>query len=122
MIQNREKYFPKKFLGNIVTLIAGLVVLVAAVVFGFFSQPGEFENSDIVLDCLSQNVEILTGVDGITHISAANDADLLRTIGYLQATRQLPNLDRLLRLATGQMSAAHGKKFIELDIAAHQLD
>ena len=122
MTQNHEKHFPKKFLGNIVTLIIGLVILVAMVAFGFFSQPGEFENSDIVLDCLSQNVEILTGVDGIAHISAGNDADLLRTIGYLQATRQLPNLDRLLRLATGQMSAAHGKKFIELDIAAHQLD
>jgi len=121
MIKNHEKHFSKNFLANIIALIAGFVILITIVAFGFFSQPKKIDNADIVLDGLSQNVEIITGADGISHITANNYADLLRTIGYLQATRELPGLDRLLRVATGQMSAAYGKKFIETDIAARRL-
>lgn len=121
MIRYTPKNAHSKTLFNSLGLIGAFLLLMVIIYLGFFSQPDEFKEGNIIVDCFTKDVEILTGPDAIPHINAENLTDLYRAVGYLQASRQLSRLDRLLRVSTGQMAAAYGKKFFDMDIASHQL-
>jgi len=100
---------------------AFLLILIAIIYLGFFSQPEKSTARNMTVEGLLNDVEILTGNGFVPRITASNLSDLFRTIGYLQASGHLKRLDRLLRVATGQMAEAYGKKYVYLDIAAHRL-
>lgn len=102
-------------------IISALLLLLVIIYFGFFSQPDLFDNGEVNLDRLTNDVEVIVDQNQIPHISADNPADLFRAVGYVQAARHLTEMDRLLRIATGQMAAAHGKEFINMDIAARRI-
>lgn len=116
-----SKNYSKTIFFKIAGVGAALLTFVVIIYFGFFNQTEELDSGNIRVECLGADVEVITGLESAPHITASNLRDLFRTIGYLQASRQLKALDRLLRIATGQMAAAHGKRCIGIDIAARRL-
>ncbi len=102
-------------------VIAALLLLGAIIFYGFFSQPYAFEDGEVKLDCLTNNVEIIIDRNQIPHIYTNNSTDAFRAVGYIQAARHLKTMDNLLRVATGRMAAVHGKRFVDIDIAARRL-
>jgi acyl-homoserine lactone acylase PvdQ len=121
MSERVSKHSPKKLLQPGLGTGAALLLLLGMIFYGFFDRPDVFSGGEARLDCLSENVEIYFDEYSIKHINAANLPDLFRAVGYLHASTHLAEMDRLLRVATGQMAAARGEKFIDLDVAARRL-
>ncbi|MFH1214608.1 MAG: penicillin acylase family protein [Candidatus Neomarinimicrobiota bacterium] len=115
------KPLPKNIIGIGIAGVSALLILAAVIFYGYIDLSENRTAGEAVVGSLADNVEILVGPDGVPHISAENTADLFRAIGYVQAGRNLFEMDRLLRIATGRMAAVRGKKFVKMDIAARQI-
>ncbi|MET0210291.1 MAG: penicillin acylase family protein, partial [Burkholderiaceae bacterium] len=70
---------------------------------------------DLQLSGLSAPVQVRYDEWGVPHISAANEADLYRALGYLHAQDRLFQMEMLRRLARGELAEVLGPKLVETD-------
>src|SRR2546422_11404589 len=75
----------------------------------------------LVLDGVSQPVEIIRDPWGISHIYAQNQKDLFFAQGFGVARDRLFQLEIWRRLATGTLAEILGRKALERDIGARLL-
>ena len=75
----------------------------------------------LVLQGLSQPVEIIRDPWGISHIYAQNQKDLFFAQGFSVARDRLFQLEIWRRLATGTLAEILGRKALERDIGARLL-
>lgn len=102
-------------------LLAILIIVVIALITGFFlirnisNRAVPDYNENIVLQGLTDNVEIFRDEFGVPHVYAQNEEDLYRVVGYLMAQDRLWQMDLIRRVTTGRLSEIFGEDMIEAD-------
>jgi penicillin amidase len=87
-----------------------------------------FDEPSYQLEGLTAPAEIAAGADGLWHVRAASEHDLMFMTGYLQARDRLAQLDIFRRLARGRVSELTGdvpfgeKSSVEADLFSRALD
>lgn len=66
--------------------------------------------ADIEIPGLAAPVEVLFDPQGVPHLRAQNEADLLRAAGYLMARERFFEMDLLRRIARGRLSELTGEQ------------
>ncbi len=97
-------------------LVLLTLILVLAAVAGWrvwVSLP-EREGS-LMLSGLSAPVTVRYDERGVPHISASNDIDLYRALGYVHAQDRLFQMEMLRRLARGELAEILGPSLLETD-------
>jgi penicillin amidase len=69
----------------------------------------------LALERLSAPVKVRYDERGVPHISAANEADLYRALGYVHAQDRLFQMEMVRRLARGELAEVLGPKLVKVD-------
>ncbi|KPK83143.1 MAG: hypothetical protein AMS27_13315 [Bacteroides sp. SM23_62_1] len=103
-------------------ILLGLgIIIILALITGFFlvrhisNRAVPDYNEDIVLQGLTDEVEIFRDEFGVPHVYAQNEKDLYRVVGYLMAQDRLWQMDLVRRVTTGRLSEIFGEDMIEAD-------
>lgn len=98
-------------------LIGLLVVLLAAVVAAWWLMRGSLPSleGELALPGLSAPVTIERDALGVATVSAANEADAMRALGYVHAQERYFEMDLLRRTAAGELSELFGPAALDLD-------
>ena len=98
-----------------------LVLIILAVVFGFFlirnisNRAVPDYNEDVQISGLTGPVEVLRDEYGNPHVYADTEEDLYRVTGYLAAQDRLWQMDLLRRVTQGRLSEILGEDMIIAD-------
>ena len=102
----------------IIRLGLGLLVLLLLVAGGLtLHVRGKLpqRSGQLALDGLQAPVQVAFDERGVPHISAANEADLYRALGYVHAQDRLFQMELMRRLARGELAEVLGPKLLETD-------
>ncbi|MDZ7294598.1 MAG: penicillin acylase family protein [candidate division KSB1 bacterium] len=109
-------------MGKAKRLIAGLVIVICAGVvslglFGYLSLRRSLpqERGRLSLPGLYAPVEVVRDKQGVPHIFAQNEHDLLMAQGFVTAQDRLWQMDLLRRAARGQLAELFGPRVLEHD-------
>jgi penicillin amidase len=91
----------------------GLVAVAAAAWYVHGKQPQRSGTQG--LTGLQAPVEVAYDERGVPHIRAANEADLYRALGYVQAQDRLFQMEMSRRLARGELAEILGSKLLDVD-------
>lgn len=94
--------------------------ILAGLFFLSFQTQKSIVEEKIVLSGIKEPVEIIRDRWGIPHIFALNENDLFFAQGFMAAADRLFQLELWRRQATGTLSAAFGRRFLQIDIG-HRL-
>jgi penicillin amidase len=72
-------------------------------------------SGDLVIKNLSAPVEVVRDQNGIPHISAKNNRDAFRALGYVMASERLFQMEVSRRLAEGELAELFGEKALPSD-------
>lgn len=72
-------------------------------------------SGQLALDGLQAPVQVAFDERGVPHITAANEADLYRALGYVHAQDRLFQMELMRRLARGELAEVLGPKLLETD-------
>ena len=98
----------------IVILLALLLVVSGGIGWYVYTkQPSR--SGRLALERLSAPVQVRYDERGVPHISAQNEADMYRALGYVQAQDRLFQMEMLRRLANGELAEVLGPKLIDTD-------
>ncbi len=106
-------------MNNIVKL--GIFFIILLIGFGIlaiqqtFYKPLPDYNDTIVIEGLSENVEVNWDDFGVPHVYAANEEDLYFTVGYLHAQDRLWQMTLSQIAAEGRFAEFFGEDLIEFD-------
>nr|WP_315466116.1 penicillin acylase family protein [uncultured Rhodoferax sp.] len=101
---------------KLVGLLLALLLLAAAGVGGWYLYQKQPVRSGVVeLSDLGSKVTVRYDERGVPHISAQNEADLYRALGYVHAQDRLFQLEMVRRLANGELAEVLGPKLLEVD-------
>jgi len=102
-----------------------LVLLAALLTAGFLlAGAGGFwyvltklpeRSGSVVLNGLKAPVSVRYDERGIPHISASNESDLYRALGYVHAQDRLFQMEMVRRLAKGELAEILGPKLLDTD-------
>jgi penicillin amidase len=105
-----------KFALKLLGLLLGLVLLGAAGVGGWYLYQKQPVRSGVVeLTQLGSKVTVRYDERGVPHISAENEVDLYRALGYVHAQDRLFQLEMVRRLANGELAEVLGPKLLDVD-------
>lgn len=96
--------------------LAGAAVIAAAATAAWYvhtKQPQR--DGTLVITGLQAAVEVRYDERGVPHIRAANEADLYRALGYVQAQDRLFQMEMSRRLARGELAEVLGPKLLDVD-------
>jgi len=102
-------------------LQALLILIILAVVFGFFlirnisNRAVPDYNEDVQITGLSGPVEVLRDEYGNPHVYAETEDDLYKVAGYLAAQERLWQMDLLRRVTQGRLSEILGEDMLVAD-------
>lgn len=98
-------------------LLPLLAVTVAIAAAGAFALRGSLAplDGERALSGLSAPATIERDADGVVTITARNEADAMRTLGYVHAQERYFEMDLLRRAAAGELSALFGPIALERD-------
>ncbi|WP_296508293.1 penicillin acylase family protein [Rhodoferax sp.] len=100
-------------------LIGGLLALVLLAAGGvggwYLYQKQPVRSGVIELQRLQGKVTVRYDERGVPHISADNEADLYRALGYVHAQDRLFQMEMVRRLANGELAEVLGPKLLEVD-------
>ncbi|MDQ3250525.1 MAG: penicillin acylase family protein, partial [Chloroflexota bacterium] len=106
----------------LISLIAGLLVLVALVggfflyIYGWLIQRATpVLDGELTLSIFDQTVEIRRDRHGIPHVYAQTQADLFRAQGFVHAQDRLWQMEQNRRIAQGTLAAVFGEAALEAD-------
>ncbi|MFQ6037257.1 MAG: penicillin acylase family protein [Candidatus Aminicenantales bacterium] len=83
------------------------------VVHFFLSRPGY--SGKVSLEGLSESVRVIVDAWGVPHIDAANEEDLFRVCGYIQAKERMWQMELTRRSGHGTLAELFGPDFLEKD-------
>jgi penicillin amidase len=106
----------------LVALLLIVIVLAASIYFLLRGSLPVLDGAQS-LQGLSQAVQVSRDDNGTVTITAANDADSARALGYVHAQERYFEMDLLRRSAAGELSALFGEMAVEKDksIRIHRL-
>lgn len=97
-----------KILKRILLGLAALIVLILVIVFFILNSVKKAAlpdySKDIEMAGIQSEVEILRDQYAIPHITASNEADLYKTIGFVMAQDRLWQMDLLRRVTQGRLA------------------
>ena len=103
------------------SLLIGLAVLLALIIFfvvlGYIflkSRVPQMEG-ELSIRGLSAPVEVLRDRNGIPHITAKNNLDAFRALGYVMASERLFQMEVSRRLSQGELAELFGEKALPSD-------
>ena len=99
------------------SLIA-LAIIIAIVASGagwYIHSKQPVREGEIAMSRLQGPVSVRYDERGVPHIRAENEADLYRTLGYVQAQDRLFQMEMIRRLARGELAEILGPNLIETD-------
>ena len=106
----------KKKTLNIVLIIIAIVLLTAIVGgYEFIKMRVPQMDGEVNLKNLSAPVTVLRDQNGIPHITASNNLDAFRTLGYIMASERLFQMEISRRLAKGELAEVIGEKALASD-------
>ena len=100
---------------RVLTVLASLVVVLAIGVGGYVYSKQPTRQGQVELQHLQGSVTVRYDERGVPHIRAENEADLYRTLGYVQAQDRLFQMEAMRRLARGELAEILGPKLIDTD-------
>lgn len=102
-----------------VKLFAGLLALVLLAVAGvggwYLYKKQPVRSGVVELQNLQGKVTVRYDERGVPHITADNEADLYRALGYVHAQDRLFQLEMVRRLANGELAEVLGPKLLDVD-------
>ncbi len=102
-------------------LLALLILVVLAVISGLIfvrhisHRAIPDYNAELVIDGLSEQVEVYRDQYGVPHVYAKNEHDLYLAVGYISAQDRLWQMDLLRRVTQGRLSEIFGEDMITAD-------
>ncbi|MBW6500434.1 MAG: penicillin acylase family protein [Bacteroidales bacterium] len=115
-----------KTLKTILTLLAGLIILV--IIGGLILLNGvkkgalPLYNGELILTGLTKDVTVYRDERGMPHIYAENEYDLYFATGFVMAQERLWQMDLIRRATTGRLSEIFGEDYIQTDLFLRSLD
>ncbi|WNO04067.1 penicillin acylase family protein [Rhodoferax mekongensis] len=101
---------------KLVGLLLALLLLAAGGLGGWYLYQKQPVRSGVIeLTDLGNKVTVRYDERGVPHISAQNEADLYRALGYVHAQDRLFQLEMVRRLANGELAEVLGPKLLEVD-------
>ncbi len=120
-----EPPMPKLFRVSLRVLAVLLILGVLAVLAGLYAWRGSLAELDgeLALAGLSAPVAVERDALGVATITAANETDAARALGFVHAQERYFEMDLLRRSAAGELSALFGERAIERDkvVRMHRL-
>lgn len=101
---------------KLVGLLLALLLLALGGLGGWYvysKQP--VRSGTVELRALGDKVTVRYDERGVPHISAQNEADLYRALGYVHAQDRLFQMEMVRRLANGELAEVLGSKLLEVD-------
>ena len=105
-----------KFALKLIAALLGLTLLAtlgAGTWYLYSKQPKRA--GSVNMERLSAPVKVLYDERGVPHITAENEADLYRALGYVHAQDRLFQMEMVRRLAKGELAEILGPKLLETD-------
>ena len=96
-------------------IIAVLLVLLLVMVLIFVKNISPKYRGEIMLNSLTNEVEVFYDNFGIPHIYAQNELDARRALGYVHAQDRLWQMELIRRIAAGRLSEMFGEKVVRTD-------
>ena len=98
---------------------ASLATLTAALLFGavsgYFASKRPVRSGTITLSTLTAPVSVRYDDFGVPHITARNETDLYRALGYVHAQDRLFQMELARRLARGELAEVLGVSLVDTD-------
>jgi penicillin G amidase len=104
-----------KIITRIVLVLAALLILVAAISYGFLISLAPNYSGEVKLDGLKEEVEVLYDDYGVPHIYAKHEEDAYYALGYVHAQDRLFQMEMLRRAAGGKLSEILGEDLVKVD-------
>ena len=105
----------KRTLKTAAIVLATLLLVAAAAAAWFIHGKQPQRSGNMALNGLQAPVEVRYDERGVPHIRAANEADMYRALGYVQAQDRLFQMEMMRRLARGELSEILGPKLLDID-------
>ena len=99
---------------TLLTLLAVLLLALAALAWHVHGKRPQ-RSGELTLTGLSAPVSVRYDEFGVPHITAQNEPDLYRALGYVHAQDRLFQMEMLRRVARGELSVILGPKLLETD-------
>jgi len=96
-------------------MLLALVAALAGVLGWHLGGKQPQRSGTLELSGLQAPVQVRWDEVGVPHISAANEPDLYRSLGYLHAQDRLFQMEMVRRLARGELAEILGPKLVETD-------
>ena len=110
---------PARLTRRVLALLAALLtvglLLAGAGGFWYVLTKLPERSGKILLSGLSAPVSVRYDERGVPHITAANEPDLYRTLGFVHAQDRLFQMEMVRRLARGELAEVLGSKLLKLD-------
>ena len=104
-----------RILKTVVTVAAAALLVAGAVAVWYLHSKQPQRSGTQALTGLQGPVEVRYDERGVPHIRAANEADLYRALGYVQAQDRLFQMEMARRLARGELAEILGTKLLYVD-------
>ncbi|WP_122553274.1 penicillin acylase family protein [Pseudomonas viridiflava] len=95
--------------------LALIIAIVASGAGWYIHSKQPVREGEIAMSRLQGPVSVRYDERGVPHIRAENEADLYRTLGYVQAQDRLFQMEMIRRLARGELAEILGPNLIETD-------
>ncbi len=96
-------------------ILAFIIALVMAAGAWYVHGKQPLRDGAVALAHLQAPVSVRYDERGVPHIRAENEADLYRTLGYVQAQDRLFQMEMMRRLARGELAEVLGPKLVPTD-------
>lgn len=104
-----------KIIKRILLGILALILLVAIGLFIYLQSQKPVYSGEIILEGLTNEVEVLYDDYGVPHIYAQNDEDAYYALGYVHAQDRLFQMEMLRRAAGGRLAEILGPDLLKID-------
>jgi penicillin amidase len=101
---------------KVIALLLALLIAVAAAAAGWYVYTKQPQRSgQLMLEKLRNPVTVRFDERGVPHITAANEPDMYRALGYVHAQDRLFQMEMVRRLAQGELAEVLGPKLLDTD-------
>ena len=111
----KTSFGKKRSLKVVSAVIFILIILGVGLSYKFIQSRVPQMSGEVALKSLMAPVEVLRDENGIPHITAKNNIDAFRTLGYIMASERLFQMEVSRRLAKGELAEIFGEKALESD-------
>jgi penicillin amidase len=104
-----------KIIKTTLKLLIALILLITIGLFFYWSHLKPTYNGNLVLQNISEPVEVYFDNIGVPHIYANKQVDAYTALGYVHAQDRLWQMELIRRIGAGRLSEILGKDLIETD-------